>query len=498
MFFFSFLDQRLDLHKFYEEDTDIIKGQIVISLISRDMMNGNNNNNNRNSVLLANNISASNIQENNGHRSRSQEIRSRSYIEGVDDLPDGWTECRTSNGRVYYMNHVSRTTQWEKPTLPAALSVLNTPSRPASSRSTCHSASRHQHLHVHSHHNHNNVNHQPQGSIDSTNSVSSCNSAPVSSQTRNNHQRRSTRHRNYLARNQLHEEVLSACANIDSTNNSRTTPPMPAGFEMRTTSQGQVYFYITEFGTSTWLDPRVPRELFDMDINLDELVGPLGCGWEVRHTSSGRRYYVDHINRTTQFTDPRLISHSAMIMNLIKSFNKNSNNSGQQQNNTAVESIVLDDNNSKCANKRSIGDNLQTLKNGISSLPFSQQQKRRNLVQKMSILRQELQTFQPQSGHCRIEVSRDDILEDSYRVILKLRPKDLRKRLMIKFKDEEGLDYGGIAREWLYLLSHEMLNPYYGLFQYTRDDIYTLQINPDSSINPVLIIINFFSIEFLY
>ena len=40
-------------------------------------------------------------------------------------------------------------------------------------------------------------------------------------------------------------------------------------------------------------------------------------------------------------------------------------------------------------------------------------------------------------------------------------------------------------REWLYLLSHEMLNPYYGLFQYSRDDIYTLQINQDSGINPV-------------
>ena len=68
---------------------------------------------------------------------------------------------------------------------------------------------------------------------------------------------------------------------------------------------------------------------------------------------------------------------------------------------------------------------------------------------------------------------------------MKMKPKDLRKRLMIKFKSEEGLDYGGIAREWLYLLSHEMLNPYYGLFQYSRDDIYTLQINPDSGINPV-------------
>jgi len=54
----------------------------------------------------------------------------------------------------------------------------------------------------------------------------------------------------------------------------------------------------------------------------------------------------------------------------------------------------------------------------------------------------------------------------------------------VKFRGEEGLDYGGIAREWLHLLSREMLNPQYGLFQYSRDDQYTLQINQDSSINP--------------
>lgn len=61
----------------------------------------------------------------------------------------------------------------------------------------------------------------------------------------------------------------------------------------------------------------------------------------------------------------------------------------------------------------------------------------------------------------------------------------MRKRLMVKFRGEEGLDYGGVAREWLYLLSHEMLNPQYGLFQYSREDNYTLQINSDSSVNPV-------------
>ncbi|KAL3216087.1 hypothetical protein MRX96_033258 [Rhipicephalus microplus] len=74
---------------------------------------------------------------------------------------------------------------------------------------------------------------------------------------------------------------------------------------------------------------------------------------------------------------------------------------------------------------------------------------KRDLVQKLTTLRQELQTVQPQSGHCRLEVSREDIFEESYRLIMKMRPKDLKKRLMVKFRGEEGLDYGGVAREWL-------------------------------------------------
>ena len=135
---------------------------------------------------------------------------------------------------------------------------------------------------------------------------------------------------------------------------------------------------------------------------------------------------------------------------------------------------------------------------------------KRDLVAKIKILRTELQTMQPQSGHCRLEVSRTEIFEvgwfffleinfleimnwfiitytqESYRSIMKLRPKDLRKRLMVKFRGEEGLDYGGVAREWLHLLSQQMLNPYYGLFCYSREDNYTLHVNPDSSVNPVM------------
>lgn len=109
----------------------------------------------------------------------------------------------------------------------------------------------------------------------------------------------------------------------------------------------------------------------------------------------------------------------------------------------------------------------------------------RDLVHKMKTLRLQLNALQPQAGHCRIEVSRDNLFEESYRQIMKMRVRDLKKKLHIRFRGEDGLDYGGIAREWLYYLSHEMLNPYYGLFQYSRDNVYTLQINPDSAINPV-------------
>lgn len=122
----------------------------------------------------------------------------------------------------------------------------------------------------------------------------------------------------------------------------------------------------------------------------------------------------------------------------------------------------------------------------------------RDLIHKMKTLRSQLNAMQPQTGHCRIEVSRRNVFEDSYRTIMKIRARDLKKKLHIKFQGEDGLDYGGIAREWLYLLSHEMLNPIYGLFQYSRDDVYTLQINPDSAINPVSLWKFFFFYLFLF
>lgn len=67
-----------------------------------------------------------------------------------------------------------------------------------------------------------------------------------------------------------------------------------------------------------------------------------------------------------------------------------------------------------------------------------------------------------------MKLHRNNIFEESYRRIMSVkRPDVLKARLWIEFESEKGLDYGGVAREWFFLLSKEMFNPYYGLFEYS-------------------------------
>lgn len=57
------------------------------------------------------------------------------------------------------------------------------------------------------------------------------------------------------------------------------------------------------------------------------------------------------------------------------------------------------------------GDLPQGLLNDSELLP----KYRRDLVGKLRALRAELTALQPQSGHCRLEVSRTEVFEESYR-----------------------------------------------------------------------------------
>lgn len=210
--------------------------------------------------------------------------------------------------------------------------------------------------------------------------------------------------------------------------------PLPSGWEQRNTPEGRPYFVDHNTRTTTWVDPRRQQILRIMGPNANNVtvqpqtvsqLGPLPSGWEMRLTSTARVYFVDHNTKTTTWDDPRL----------------------------------------------------------PSSLDQNVPQYKRDFRRKLIYFRSQ-PALRPIPGQCHVKVRRTHIFEDSYAEIMRQQPNDLKKRLMIKFDGEDGLDYGGVSREFFFLLSHEMFNPFYCLFEYSAHDNYTLQINPHSGINP--------------
>ncbi|KAF3857320.1 hypothetical protein F7725_009179 [Dissostichus mawsoni] len=85
-------------------------------------------------------------------------------------------------------------------------------------------------------------------------------------------------------------------------------------------------------------------------------------------------------------------------------------------------------------------------------------------------------------GKLKLIIRRDHLLEDAFNQIMCYSRKDLqRSKLYVSFVGEEGLDYSGPSREFFFLVSRELFNPYYGLFEYSANDTYTVQISPMSA-----------------
>ncbi|XP_051998518.1 E3 ubiquitin-protein ligase HECW2-like [Xyrauchen texanus] len=85
-------------------------------------------------------------------------------------------------------------------------------------------------------------------------------------------------------------------------------------------------------------------------------------------------------------------------------------------------------------------------------------------------------------GKVKLKIRRDHLLEDAFNQIMCFSRKDLqRSKLYVSFVGEEGLDYSGPSREFFFLVSRELFNPYYGLFEYSANDTYTVQISPMSA-----------------
>ncbi|KAL7844176.1 hypothetical protein SRHO_G00227150 [Serrasalmus rhombeus] len=162
-------------------------------------------------------------------------------------------------------------------------------------------------------------------------------------------------------------------------------------------------------------------------------------GWEMRIAPNGRPFFIDHNSRTTTWEDPRLKYPVHM----------------------------------RTKGPLDPGD-----LGPLPAVPYS-----REFKQKYDYFRKKLKKPADIPNRFEMKLHRGNIFEESYRRIMSLkRPDVLKARLWIEFESEKGLDYGGVAREWFFLLSKEMFNPYYGLFEYSATDNYTLQINPNSGL----------------
>ncbi|XP_017159642.1 E3 ubiquitin-protein ligase NEDD4-like isoform X2 [Poecilia reticulata] len=203
---------------------------------------------------------------------------------------------------------------------------------------------------------------------------------------------------------------------------------LPQGWEVRSAPNGRPFFINHNTKMTTWEDPRlrIPAQRRRTGSLDPKDLGPLPPGWEERIHSDGRIFYINHNTRATQWDDPRL-------------------------QNSAITGPAV---------------------------PYS-----RDYKQKYEFFRKRLIKPADIPNRFELKLKRNSVLEDSYRRILAVkRPELLKARLWVEFEGEKGLDYGGLAREWFFLMSKEMFNPYYGLFEYSATDNYTLQVNPNSGL----------------
>lgn len=79
---------------------------------------------------------------------------------------------------------------------------------------------------------------------------------------------------------------------------------------------------------------------------------------------------------------------------------------------------------------------------------------------------------QPPSPYLRLKVRRDHLIDDAL-VELELvaigNPKDFKKQLYVEFVGEQGVDEGGVSKEFFQLIIEEIFNPDYGMFIEQKD-----------------------------
>uniref|UniRef100_A0A7N8X645 HECT-type E3 ubiquitin transferase n=1 Tax=Mastacembelus armatus TaxID=205130 RepID=A0A7N8X645_9TELE len=345
-------------------------------------------------------------------------------------LPPGWEEKVDNLGRTYYVNHNNRTTQWKRPSNMDVISETENDNQQRQIHQEAHRVFRSRR---HISEDLENEHLEPRDMDNSWELIteedpndSLAQSLPGPSSML------APQHPPTPVTQEFAEDLNLRFSLTPDTNGE---VPGPSSALVRVV---QCHFPPSELNP-LHEDPRLKYPVHMRNKNSMEPgdLGPLPPGWEERVHSDGRTFYIDHIQ-----------SHVICLFH-------------------------LDTKNTQWEDPR-----LQSPAITGPAVPYS-----REFKQKYDYFRKKLKKPADIPNRFEMKLHRNNIFEESYRRIMSLkRPDVLKARLWIEFESEKGLDYGGVAREWFFLLSKEMFNPYYGLFEYSATDNYTLQINPNSGL----------------
>ncbi|KAK7057165.1 hypothetical protein R3P38DRAFT_3252330 [Favolaschia claudopus] len=88
-------------------------------------------------------------------------------------------------------------------------------------------------------------------------------------------------------------------------------------------------------------------------------------------------------------------------------------------------------------------------------------------------------------GTLQLNVRRARVFEDSFQHLQRKSGEQIKYgKLSVRFYDEEGVDAGGVTREWFQILARQMFDPNNALFQPCAADRLTYQPNKNSWVNP--------------
>ncbi|XP_063268525.1 E3 ubiquitin-protein ligase NEDD4 isoform X1 [Prinia subflava] len=435
-------------------------------------------------------------------------------------LPSGWEERQDILGRTYYVNHEFRRTQWKRPTAQDSVAVADLGSVQLEAQ------------HVFTHRRQISEDTESTDNRDSPESweiitedeatmyssqnvqiplsQSSCDiqshlaeelsnrlttsGSPATGQSTayTNHSSRRGSLQTYRLEEQPAHPVLLP-----------TSSGLPPGWEERQDEKGRSYYIDHNSRTTTWIKPAVQIAVETSQVSAAQSIstgrqpqatssdssqqpsqqqpemeqGVLPKGWEVRHAPNGRPFFIDHNTKTTTWEDPRLkISAHPRRKTSLDPVDLGPLPPGWEERTHTDGRIFFINHNTKRTQWED--PRLQNVAITGPAVPYSRDYKR-----KYEFFRKKLKKQSDIPNRFEMKIHRTTILEDSYRRIIAVKRADfLKARLWIEFDGEKGLDYGGVAREWFFLLSKEMFNPYYGLFEYSATDNYTLQINPNSGL----------------